>query len=200
MGGWWRTPGHGGTPALLELRHRPPVATVLEVAGPPASGRRAGNRQLRQLRVALPSDLDSRRLADHRVAPTGEGASRSRLSDIRIVGASVMRTTLPPQRPQSVSIVGSRNRPLVQSWPHVSQMRVGGFPAIGAGPFLDSSSWREDLSQSGEIANAACGIYGGLMSPAAVRRRPRAPITTSPLRISSATSVVNHPMRQLTGT
>jgi hypothetical protein len=116
---------------LLELRQRSSVATVLEVAGTAASGRRAGKRDLPNLRVGLPGDLDGGRLAGHRGAPTRTERPLAALTGASTLGVSESRTTLPPQSAQSVWMVGSRKRPLDQSWPQDSQIRVGGFPAIG---------------------------------------------------------------------
>jgi hypothetical protein len=136
-----RSPPHGGTLALLELRQRSAGAAVVEVAVPTAAGQPTGRCSVSDLRLELPGDLDGRRRADHPSAPAGTVSFGSALTDAT-VGASEVRTTRPPQRPHSVSIVGSRKRALDQSWPHASHMRVGGFPAMAPTP--QSSSPNRD--------------------------------------------------------
>jgi hypothetical protein len=78
--------------------------------------------------------VDAARLADHRGAPAGAVLSVPPLTETVIGSAFESRMTLPPQTPQSVSIVGSRKRALDQSCPHVSQMRVVEFPAMPSYP------------------------------------------------------------------
>jgi hypothetical protein len=131
-----RTTRHGGTSALLELRSRPSIATILAVANEAASRQRGTACHLPPLRMALPAEVDWGELADHRRDPAGANSSCSSLTGNGTVGASESRTTRPPQAPQLVSTVGSRKRALAQSCPQPSHMRVVAFRVMGGGTAL----------------------------------------------------------------